>query len=152
MPFSRDAAGLWAVRHDRVAPTLDAEGARIALSSTEGPLSALIDYEGQPGAPAHNRGVGLQRSTLLPRIEVIAVLGLRPETPALRHVLVDDSGTAIVGRQWRGFLTHDGNYRPLEPAIHGADLLLRPDLYEILVNTVGKDRLTLGISVSHFDS
>jgi hypothetical protein len=152
MPLSRAAPDLWAVCHDHLAPTLDAENARIALNSTQGPLAALIDYESQPGAPAHDRGVGLERSTLVPRIEVIALLGLRPETPALRHVLVDNNGAAIVGRQWRSFLIHDGNYTHLEPAIHGADLLLRPDLYETLVNTVGKDRLTLGVTVSHFDS
>lgn len=149
MPLSRATPHPWAVGYKHLAPNLDAKRARIALSSTRGPLAALIDYEGQPGAPAHDRGVGLQRFTLVPRIEVIALLGLRPETPALRHVLVDDNGTAIVGRQWRGFLIHDGNYSPLEPAIHGADLILRPDLYETLVNTAGTDRLALGVTVSH---
>jgi hypothetical protein len=151
MPLSRAAPDPWAVCCDDLAPGLDAERARIALSSTRGPLAALIDYEGQPGAPAHDRGVGLQRFTLVPRIEVIALLGLRPETPPQRHVLVDDNGAAIVGRQWRGFLIHDGNYSPLEPAIHGADLLLRPDLYDTLVNAAGKNRLALGVTVSHFE-
>jgi len=60
------------------------------------------------------------------RLFVIAFLGLRPEMPALRHVLIDDEGPALVGRLWRGFLIHDGNYSPLEPAVHGADLILRP--------------------------
>lgn len=148
MPFASAAPDLWAVCYDHLAPSPRAEHARIALSSTQVPLAALIDCQGQPGAPAHHRGVGLQRFTLAPRIEVIALLGLRPEAPALRHVLVDDSGAAIVGRQWRGFLIHDGTYDPLEPAIHGADLLLRPDLYDTLVSTVGKDRLALGVTVS----
>jgi hypothetical protein len=152
MPLASAVPHLWAVRYHHLTPSLDAEHARIALSSAQGPLTALIDYEGQPGAPAHDRGVGLQRFTLAPRTEVIALLGLRPETPPLRHVLVDGNGAAIVGRQWRGFLTHDGNYSPLEPAIHGADLLLRSDLYDTLVNTVGKERLTLGVTVSHFES
>ncbi|RZU11407.1 hypothetical protein EV645_6575 [Kribbella rubisoli] len=87
----------------------------------------------------------------MPRLDVIALLGLRPETPALRHVLIDDNGPALVGRQWRGFLVHDGSYSPLEPAIHGAHLLLRPDLYDILENVVGKDRLSLGLTVSHVE-
>jgi hypothetical protein len=152
MPLASAAPHLWAVRYDHLTPSLDAEHARIALNSTRGPLTALIDYEGQPGAPAYDRGVGLQRFTLAPRAEVVALLGLRPEIPALRHVLMDDNGAAIVGRQWRGFLTHDGNYSPLEPAIHGADLLLRPDLYETLVSTASKDRLALGVTVSHFES
>jgi hypothetical protein len=152
MPLSSAAPDPWAVCCDDLAPGLDAERARIALNSTRGPLAALVDYEGQPGAPAHDRGVGLQRFTLVPRIEVVALLGLRPETPALRHVLVDDNGAALVGRQWRGFLIHDGNYSPLEPAIHGADLILRPDLYETLINTAGKDRLALGVTVSHSEN
>jgi hypothetical protein len=149
MPLSYAAPDPWAVRYDHIAPSLDAEHARIAISSTRGPLAALIDYESQPGSPAHERGVGLQPFTLIPRIQVIALLELRPEAPALRHVLVDDNGAAIVGRQWHGFLIHDGNYSPLEPAIHGADLLLRSDLYDTLVNTVGKDRLVLGVTVRH---
>jgi len=74
---------------------------------------------------------------------------LRPETPALRHVLNDDHGPALVRRLWHGFLIHDGNYSPLEPAVHGADLLLRPDLYDSLESTVGKDRLSLGVTVRH---
>lgn len=152
MPFSAAPPSLWAVCYDHVAPSLMPQYARNALHSTRGPLAALIDYEGRPGAPAHDRGVGLQRFTLIPRIEIIALLELRPETPALRHVLIDDNGAALVGRQWRGYLIHDGNYSPLEPAIHGADLLLRSDLYDTLVNTVGKDRLALGVAVSRFES
>ncbi|MFD0690933.1 hypothetical protein [Actinomadura fibrosa] len=152
MPISHTAPNPWAVRYDRLAPSLDAEHARITINSTQGPLAALIDYKGQLGSPAPERGVGLQPFALVPRIEVIALLGLRPEAPALRHALVDDHGAAIVGRQWRGFLIHDGNYSPLEPAIYGADLLLRPDLYETLVNAVGNGRFGFGVSVNHFES
>jgi hypothetical protein len=54
MPFSSAAPNLWARCYDHFAPSLDAEHARIALSSTRGPLAALIDCEGQlcgrPGA------------------------------------------------------------------------------------------------------
>lgn len=149
MPLSSAAPDPWAVHYDRLVPGLDAEYAQIVLSSTQGPLAALIDYERQPGAPAYDRGAGLQHFALVPRIEVIALLGLHPETPLLRHVLVDDRGAAIVGRHWRGFLVHDGNYSPLEPAVHGADLLLRPDLYDTVVNTVDTDRLATGVAVSH---
>jgi hypothetical protein len=149
MPFAQAPPSPWAICCDQLLPGLDAEVAYMALRTAQGPLSALISYEGQPGAPAHDRGVGLEPFTLIPRIEVIALLGLRPEIPALRHVLVDDNGPAIVGRHWRGFLIHDGNYSPLEPAIHGVDLILRPDLFDTLVNTVGMSRLTLGVTVRH---
>jgi hypothetical protein len=149
MPLSGGPPNAWAVTYDHLMAGLDAEQARTALKTTRGPLAAIIDYEFQPGAPARDRGTGLQPIMLVPRLEVIALLALRPETPALRHVLIDDNGPALVTRMWRGFLIHDGNYSPLEPAVHGADLLLRPDLYDILESTVGKDRLSLGVTVSH---
>ena len=149
LPLSSGPPNAWAEAHDHLVAGLDAEQARTTLETTRGPLAAIIDYELQPGAPARDRGTGLQPFALVPRLEVIALLALRPETPALRHVLIDDNGPALVGRLWRGFLIHDGNYSPLEPAIHGSDLLLRPDLYEILESTVGKDRLSLGVTVSH---
>jgi hypothetical protein len=149
MPLSRTPPNPWAVRYDRLDASLDVERARIALSSAAGALAALIDYKGQSGSPAKDRGVGLPPFALIPRIEVIALLGLRPESPALRHVLVDDNGKAIVGRQWRSFLIHDGTFSPLEPAVHGSDLLVRPDLYETLLGAVGADRLALGMTVDH---
>jgi hypothetical protein len=152
MPLARTPPDLWATRYNHLAPGLDAEHAHITLSSTQGPLAALTHYEGQPGAPAGDRGVGLQPFTLVPRIEVVALLGLRPEIPALRHVLVDKNGAAIVGRQWRGYLIPDGSYSLLEPAIYGADLLLRSDLYETLLNAAGPDRLILGLTVRHTES
>jgi hypothetical protein len=149
MPFSRAAPDPWIIGCDRLATGLHPERASTILRTAQGPLVAIVDYEGQPGAPAHNRGIGLQRFTLVPRIEVIALLGLRPETPALRHVLTDDNGIAIVGRQWHGFLVHDGNFSPLEPAIRGADLILRPDLYEVLAAACGEERLALGVTATH---
>ncbi|MBG0564875.1 hypothetical protein [Actinoplanes aureus] len=62
-------------------------------------------------------------------------------------MLIDDDGVAMVGRQWRGFLVHDGSYSPLEPAVHGTDLLIRPDLYEQLLSAVGAHRLATGVVV-----
>jgi hypothetical protein len=149
LPLSSGPPNAWAEAYDHVVAGLDAEQARTTLETTRGPLAAIIDYEPQPGAPARDRGTGLQPFALVPRLEVIALFALRPETPALRHVLIDDNGPALVGRLWRGFLIHDGNYSPLEPAIHGSDLILRPDLYKILESSVGKDRLSLGVTVSH---
>ena len=151
MPFSDSSPYAWAVTYDHLAAGLDAERARTVLETTREPLTAIIDYELQPGAPARDRGTGLQPFALVPRLAVIALFSLRPETPALRHVLIDNKGPALVGRLWRGFLIHDGNYSPLEPAVYGTDLLLRPDLYDLLESTVAKDRLSLGITVSHFE-
>jgi hypothetical protein len=149
MPLSQTPPNPWAVRHDRHDPSLDVERARAALGSAAGALAALINYKGQAGALSKDRGVGLPSFALVPRVELIALFGLRPEAPAVRHVLVDDHGVAIVGRQWRSFLIHDGSYSPLEPAVHGSDLLVRPDLYETLLRAVGADRLALGMTVRH---
>lgn len=149
MPLSGGPPNAWAVTYEHLVAGLDADHAHTALATLRGPLAAIISYGTQSGAPARDRGAGLQPFALVPRLEVVVLLGLRPGTPALRHVLTDDYGPALVGRLWRGFLIHDGNYSPLEPAVHGADLLLRPDLYDILENTVGKDRLSLGVTVSH---
>jgi hypothetical protein len=149
LPLSNGPPNSWAESYDQFAASVDADHARTVLSTAQGPLVALANYEGQQGAPHRYRGIGLQRFSLVPQIEVIALFGLRPETPAVRHVLVDDDGPALVGRLWRGFLIHAGDYRPLEPAVHGADLLLRPDLYDTLENVIGTERLSLGIGVSH---
>jgi hypothetical protein len=87
----------------------------------------------------------------VPRLELVAFLDLRPESPTVRHCLVDDQGPALVGRNWRGFLIHDGNYTPLAPAIHGTDLIIRPDLYERLEDALDKNRIQSGIAVRHFE-
>lgn len=152
VPLYTGSPDLWAVPHDQFAPSVDAEEAQTVLRSAQGPLGALVDYAGQPGAPHRYRGVGLQRFALVPQVEVVALLGLRPEIPPLRQVLIDHNGPALVGRQWRGFLVHAGDYRPLEPAVEGADLLLHPDLYDTLQSVVGAERLSLGIAVRHTEN
>lgn len=149
MPLAGGPPSAWAVTHDRPLPGLNPQQARARLAANFGPLSALVDYSGQRGEPSSDRGIGLHPFALAPRAEVIALLGLRPEIPSLRHVLIDDHGPGLVGRLWRGFLIHDGSYSPLEPAVHGADLLLRPDLYQALERAMGRERLTLGLTVSH---
>lgn len=111
----------------------------------------MINYRGQLGAPYQGRGAGLHPFTLVPRLELVAFLGLRPEQPAVRHCLVDDQGLALVGRLWRGFLIHDGNYSPLEPAIHGADIIIRPDLYDRFEDVVGKDSIKSGMAVRYYE-
>jgi hypothetical protein len=149
LPLSSAPPDAWAITYDHLVEDLDPERAATALKTTRGPLSAIIDYTLQPGAPAPDRGVGLHPVPLIPRLEIIALLGLGPESPALCHMLIDDQGPALVGRLWRGFLIHDGNYSALEPAVQGADLILRPDLHYTLVKTIGKGRLSVGLTVRH---
>jgi hypothetical protein len=151
LPLGQQPPDLWFTRYDRLAPTLTDGAARTVLNDFQGPLAAMASYEGAVGAPGRHRGAGLHPSVLAPRIEVAAYLGLQPEHPAVRHHLIDDQGAAIIGRLWRGFLIHDGNYTPLEPAVHGTDLIIRPDLYDRLVNFLGRDRIHTGVAVSNFE-
>lgn len=79
--------------------------------------------------PNRDRGAGLQPfPPLVPRLEIVALLGLRPEVPAVRHFFcpIDSQGPALAGRLWRGFLIHDGNHSALEPAVHGALIIRNP--------------------------
>lgn len=150
LPLAATRPLAWIAPHDRLDPDLGSSGARTALAAG-GPLAAVVDYDLELGAPHRQRGVGLHPFALAPRSEVVVLLGLRPERPALRHALVDDDGPALVGRLWRGFLIHDGNYDPLVPGVHGADLILRSDLYEKLEVALGKERIALRFRASLSD-
>lgn len=150
-PLSEHRPNLWVARHDRLDPGRTDVVAAAMLDDFQGPLAAMVSYRGQLGAPRHHRGAGLHPFALSPRKEIAAYLRLRPEQPAVRHYLVDDQGPALVGRLWRGFLIHDGHYTPLEPAVHGADLIIRPDLYQRVSDAVGIERLRTGISVHHYE-
>jgi len=148
LPFADSRPTIWSRPHTELLPSLDQERARTILATTASPLAALLWFSEEPGTPDPDRGAGLHPFLLGPRIELVTLLGLRPETPALRLTLIDDNGPALVCRQWRGFLIHDGNYVPLEPALHGADLLLRPDLYLKVHATIDPGRVRLGISLT----
>ena len=148
MPLSETAPDLWVHHYHELAPLLDVAHAGKALRSSTGPLASLLRFTDQPGNPHRHRGPGLPPFLLGPRIELVALLELRPETPVLRLALVDDHGPALVCRQWRSFPIHDGDYEPLEPGLHGADLVLRPDLYEIVRAAIGADRLKIGLALT----
>ncbi len=148
-PLSELPPGLWAHQYNDLVSGLDQDGARAAVATDRKPLAALVSFEQTPGAPSKERGLGLHQFCLTPQLEIVALLGLRPETPAIRHTLIDDHGQAIVCRQWRSYLVHDGNYGPLEPAVIGADLIIRRDLFDILEATIGADRIDLGLTVRH---
>jgi hypothetical protein len=148
LPFADSRPTIWSRPHTELLPSLDPERAREILATTGGPLCSLLSFTDEPGAPKPSRGAGLHPFLLGPRIELVTLLGLRPETPTLRLSLMDGNGPALVCRQWRSFLIHDGNYEPLEPAVHGADLLLRPDLYLKLLATIDPARVRLGISLN----
>lgn len=150
LPLSTCRPDLWARSYLELAPLLDSARARHILASTTSAIAAIVDFSGADGRPSREHGPGLPLFVLSPSIEVAALLDLRPESPSLRQLLVDDEGPAVVYRQWHGFLVHDGSFRNLVPAVQGGDLILRPDLYERLADAAGRDRLSIGLSVQYW--
>lgn len=148
LPFAKSRPTIWTRPYSELLPSLDLERLRTTLANTVGPLASFLSFREEPGTPDCDLGAGLHPFLLGPSIELVVLLGLRPEDPALRLCLVDENGPALVCRAWRGFLIHDGNYEPLEPALHGTDLLLRPDLYLKLQTAVDPHRLRLGTSIT----
>lgn len=151
MPVGTSPPNIWLTTYDHLLPGIDHASAAELLDEFQGPLTTMASYRGQRAAPHRGRGAGLHPFTLVPRVELVAFLGLRPESPTVRHCLIDDKGPALVGRNWRGFLIHDGGYTPLEPSVYGADLIIRPDLYERLKDALDKSRIQSGIAVRHFE-
>lgn len=94
-------------------------------------------------------GLGLPFYVLAPAPSVVAALGLEPTEGICGFSLSDAAGQALVCRQWHGHLVHDGNYEPLLPAAEGADLLIRPDLFTRLHDTIGDPRCRSGVKVHH---
>jgi hypothetical protein len=150
-PVGTNPPNIWLATYDHLLPGVDQASAAEILEDLEGPFTTMANYRGQRSAPHRGRGVGLHPFTLVPRLELVAFLDLRPESPTVRHCLVDGQGPALVGRNWRGFLIHDGGYTPLAPAVCGTDLIIRPDLYERLEDALDKNRIQSGIAVRHFE-
>lgn len=148
-PLSELPPDLWLYPHAEIVSGLDQSAAHAVVADKGGPLAGLVSYGQTRGAPSEHRGLGLHQFSLTPRLDIVALLGLRPERPAIRHVLVDDDGLGIVCRQWRSYLIHNGDHGPLEPSVIGADLIIRPDLFDTIEATIGASRVALGLVVRH---
>ncbi|MEU6934781.1 hypothetical protein AB0A05_37415 [Streptomyces sp. NPDC046374] len=153
LPVAQAPWQLW-TRPLRHLDPADARAAAEHIGSTDQPLVALTNASSTPlvDAPLPSHGLGLPHYVLAPTDRVITLLGLQPTAGIHGFSLSDASGEALIGRQWRGHLVHDGNYKPLLPAVEGADLLIRPDLFTRLHNTVGAAHCRVGISVIHLPS
>jgi hypothetical protein len=68
---------------------------------------------------------------LLPAVEVMERFSLRPGAWAAPFVARDRRGVAVVFRQWRQEPLGD-DLNEEEPILRGCELLLRPDLYQLL--------------------
>lgn len=151
LPVGTNSPNIWTTPYERLLPGVDQGLVEEMMKALQGPLAMIANYRGHRSAPHRDRGVGLLPFSLVPRLELVAFLDLRPESPTVRQCLVDDQGPAIVGRNWRGFPIHDGSYSPLVPAVHGTDLIVRPDLYELLEDKLNKNRIQSGITVRYFE-
>lgn len=124
------------------------------IGAKDQPVVALTDA-GTTGLVDTGRrvaGLGLPPYVLAPTVSLVAALDLEPTGGVCGFSLSDVTGEAVTCRQWRGHLVHDGNYEPLVPAIAGADLLIRPDLFTRLVDVIGPARCRAGVSVHHMSA
>jgi hypothetical protein len=148
LPFASSPWHLWIAPWRRLDPTADADSAIRQLSTLSSPVVALAE-DGRGGALLRRAGLGHPPFLLAPVLPLVVALGLEPTPTISGFSLSDVDGPGLVGRQWRGHLVHDGNYQPLAPAVEGADLVVRPDLFARLLDIVGEARTRTGVSVSH---
>ncbi|MET9804233.1 hypothetical protein [Streptomyces sp. NPDC006368] len=144
---------LWTSPWRRLGLGLTTESAAEHISAADQALTALTDA-GTAGLidtprPRTLSGLGLPVYVLAPAASVVAALGLEPTEGICGFSLSDATGEAMICRQWHGRLVHDGNYEPLLPAVAGADLLIRPDLFARLHDTIGAARCRAGVNVHH---
>ncbi|MFI0779276.1 hypothetical protein [Streptomyces sp. NPDC021212] len=156
LPVSQAPWQLWTSPWRRLGLGLTTESAAEHISTTNHVLTALTDA-GSTGLinaprPRTLSGLGLPPYILAPAASVVATLGLDPTEGICGFSLSDAVGEALVCRQWHGHLVHDGYYEPLLPAVAGADLLIRPDLFARLHDTIGAARCRAGVNVHHIST
>lgn len=78
-------------------------------------------------------GLGIPQMLLAPHLAVIRILNLRIGPILGGLTLLDEKGQkAIVARTWRTKFVRGDDFGPAYPLIVGMDVLIRPDLLEIL--------------------
>ena len=93
-------------------------------------------------------GLGLPRWLLAPSRAVTDLLGLRVTPGPSGLSLSDVHGPAVISRQWRARPVHDGSYLPHVHAVTGADLLIRPDVVDALVDIAGGGEADVVVTMS----
>ncbi|MEF9908553.1 hypothetical protein [Streptomyces sp. P9-A2] len=131
-----------------------AESAAAHISAADQALMALTTAgsTSMVDAPSRRSGLGLPPFILAPAASVVAALDLEPTNGICGFSLSDTAGEALICRQWHGHLVHDGSYEPLLPVVAGADLLIRPDLFTRLQDTIGASRCRTGVSIHHMSA
>lgn len=148
LPFTSSPWHVWIAPWRRLDPTATADAAAQELSTLSSPVVALA-HDGHEERGPRRAGLGRPPFLLAPVLPLVVTLGLQPTPGICGFSLSDGDGPSLVGRQWQGHLVHDGSYQPLAPAVEGADLVLRPDLFARLLDIVGGARARTGVSVRH---
>lgn len=85
------------------------------------------------------QGLGVPNPLLTPTVSLIALLKLHPGAPFNYE---DENGLALALATWRA--EYDiSDYYLARPRLWGCGIVIRPDLFNQLVTTVGKNRLVL---------
>lgn len=142
LPFTSLPWQFWTVPWQRVDETMNAEKAAALLSTGDWAMVALSRERPRIA------GLGEPPFLLIPALPLVVALGLEPTREVRGFSLSDQQGSGLVGRLWRSHLVHDGSYQPLFPAVEGADLLLRADLFARLCTVIDGPRAQVGVSIS----
>jgi hypothetical protein len=101
------------------------------------PLVGMDDELGMVGDG--RQGLGVPNPLLAPTVSLIALLKLHPGAPFSYE---DENGLALTLSIWRA--EYDiSDYYLARPQIWGCGIVIRPDLFNQLVTTVGEERLVL---------
>ncbi|MGH2507578.1 MAG: hypothetical protein ACRDHZ_09295, partial [Ktedonobacteraceae bacterium] len=100
----------------------------VADNSLKGPLIG-IEVDSVP----KYFGLGIPQVLLEPNLTVIQALDLKTGQVLDGLTLLDEKGQkAIVARTWRTKFVRGDDFDPAYPLIEGMDILIRPDLLEML--------------------
>ncbi|NUO50288.1 MAG: hypothetical protein HOV80_15645 [Polyangiaceae bacterium] len=106
----------------------------VRASAPLGPIGPLIGEDPDCNGWGDNEsGMGLQEPALAPIQALVTSLHLRPTEGPLE--LCDNLGPALRLRLWRTSYI-EGDYELTRPTLWGAQLLLRPDSFEVLCTKV----------------
>ncbi|MCM3920139.1 hypothetical protein ND748_00310 [Frankia sp. AiPs1] len=140
-PFTEVPWQLWIWQPEQLEEIVNPRVATRRLSTGSFPAVALTNQI--------HTGLGTPLNVLAPILDVVMALRLRPTAGICGFSLSDNNGAGIICRQWHGHLVHDGNVQPLMPAVEGADLLIRPDLFDRLRTIIEDARIRAGIFVDY---
>ena len=122
IPFGYGSALHWLESRTESPPS------SVTHNNLKGPLVGV-----ETGTVPKYFGLGIPQMLLVPHLAVIRILNLRTGPILGGLTLLDEKGQkAIVARTWRTKFVRGDDFGPAYPLIIGMDVLIRPDLLEIL--------------------